>query len=270
MDAALIGCGFIGSFIAERVAKGELDLGLKLLFDRHREKIERVQGLFQEPPEAAQGIERIIASDVGLVIEAASVEAVQSFAEDILGSGKDMMVMSVGAFSKPGFYERIEEVCMKRGVRVYIPSGAIGGLDAIHSAAQGRLEEVEITTIKSPASLEGAPYVVEKGIELSGLEGPVEVFAGPAGEAIQGFPSNVNVAVALGLAGVGAWRTRVKVIADPGVKRNIHEIRARGDFGRLTFRVENLPSPDNPRTSLLAALSAVSTLKKLTQPVRLG
>ncbi|MFQ5800136.1 MAG: aspartate dehydrogenase domain-containing protein, partial [Candidatus Hydrothermarchaeales archaeon] len=135
---------------------------------------------------------------------------------------------------------------------------------------QGRLFEVELKTIKSPASLEGAPYIVEKGMDLSGIKKRTVIFSGNASEAVAGFPSNVNVAAALAISGIGVRKTRVKIIADPAVERNIHEIRAKGDFGELSFRTENLPSQKNPKTSLLAALSAVSTLKKITNPIKIG
>jgi aspartate dehydrogenase len=270
MDAALIGCGFIGSLIAKHISTGEIPLKLRYTLDRNPEKVERVQALFDKPPAAAESIDEIAESDVGLVIEAASIEAMHSFAKPILSSGKDMMIMSVGAFATPGVYKTVEEICLRSGAHVYLPSGAVGGLDAVSAASVGRLELVELRTIKNPKSLEGAPYIEENKINLEGLKEAKEIFNGTATEAIAGFPANVNVAATLGLAGIGVVETRVKIIADPGVSRNIHEIRATGDFGELIFRTENMPAPDNPRTSLLAALSAVAMLKKITSPIKIG
>src|SRR3990172_320916 len=129
MDSALIGCGFIGGLIAEHVASGRLPIRLRLLLDRHEDKVKRIQDLFKEPPGAAHAIEDIISSNADLVVEAASIGAVQSFAKPLLSSGKDMMIMSVGAFSDTRFYKRVEELCMEKDVRVYLPSGAIGALD---------------------------------------------------------------------------------------------------------------------------------------------
>jgi aspartate dehydrogenase len=270
MDTALIGCGFIGTLIAEHIAAGNLPLKLKLVLDRNPEKVERVQALFEIPPKAARNVKNIVSSDVDLVIEAASIEAVHGFAKPILSVGKDMMIMSVGAFSTPGFYKTTEDICNRNQAKVYLPSGAIGGLDAISSAAAGKLEFVSLTTIKNPRSLEGAPYVLEKDIRLSEISERMTIFSGTATDAIEGFPANVNVAAALGIVGVGAIRTRVNIVADPGVEKNIHEIRAKGDFGELRFRAENLPSEDNPKTSILAALSAISMLKKITSPIKIG
>jgi aspartate dehydrogenase len=270
MDIALIGCGFIGTFIAEQIASDELSLRLKIVLDRHKEKVERVQEMFPESPDAASGIDDILSSNVDLVIEAASIGAVHAFAEPILSSGKDMLIMSVGAFSNPEFYNRIARVCKKTNTTVYIPTGAVGAIDAVFSASQGELEIVELTTIKSPRSLEGAPFIVETGIDMHNIKKRTEIFSGSAKEAIEGFPFNVNVAIMLSLAGIGSERTKVRIIADPKAKVNIHEVMARGDFGSLSFRTENLPSRENPKTSLLAALSAVATLKKITESIKIG
>jgi aspartate dehydrogenase len=270
MDTALIGCGFIGTLIAEHIAAGNLPLKLRLVLDRNPEKVERIQRLFENPPKVASSVEDIASSSVDLVIEAASIEAVHNFAKPLLSTGKDMMIMSVGAFSTPGFYNTAEEICNRNQAKVYLPSGAIGGLDAISAAAAGKLYDVSLTTIKNPRSLQGAPYVVEKGIKLSEISERMTIFSGTATEAIEGFPANVNVAAALGIVGVGAIQTRVEIIAEPGVEKNIHEIQAKGDFGKLWFRAENRPSTDNPKTSLLAALSAISLLNKITSPIKVG
>jgi aspartate dehydrogenase len=270
MDMALIGCGFIGSLIAEHIANEKIPLKLKLLLDRNPEKVERVMKMFHDPPSAVDKIEEITSSNVSLVIEAASMEAVHSFAIPIISTGKNMMIMSVGAFSTPGFYKKIHNLCLDCNSTVYLPSGAIGGLDAISSASIADLKEVELTTIKNPRSLVGAIYLLEHGIDLSNLKEKTILFSGNASEAVKGFPSNINVALALSLAGIGVKKTRVKIIADPKAEQNIHEIRATGVFGNLIFRTENIPSPENPKTSFLAALSAISTLKRITNPIKIG
>jgi aspartate dehydrogenase len=270
MDVALIGCGFIGGLIAEHIASENSGVGLKIVLDRNTDKVERIQQMFTEAPSAAKSIEDVLSSDVGLVIEAASIGAVNSFALPILSSGKDMMIMSVGAFATPGFYEKVEDVCLARRLSIYLPAGAVGGLDAISSAAVGELKEVGLRTIKHPRSLEGAPYLVEHAVDLLDIKGSKVIFSGNAAEAIKGFPANVNVAIALSLVGLGAKKTKVSIVADPDVTVNIHEITARGDFGELMFRSENLPSPDNPKTSLLAAFSAISTLKRIVNPIKIG
>ncbi len=127
-----------------------------------------------------------------------------------------------------------------------------------------------LTTTKNPEGLKGAPFVLENNIDLKSFPEKTLLFEGSAEAAIAAFPANVNVAASLSLAGIGPKETRVRVFVDPKASRNIHEISAEGDFGKLTCRVENVPSPDNPRTSFLAALSAIATLKKLTEPLQIG
>lgn len=156
------------------------------------------------------------------------------------------------------------------GIALYCPSGAIAGLDAVAAASVGRIESVMLTSRKPPQGLKGAPYIIEKGIDLDAIEREQIIFEGNARDAIRGFPKNINVAVTLSLAGIGAEKTMVRIIADPAAARNCHQIEVEGEFGRLLTLTENLPFPFNPRTSYLAALSAISCLRKITSPLKLG
>ena len=175
--------------------------------------------------------------------------------------GKHIMLISVGALGEKEIYEKVVELSKKTGSTVILPSGAIGGLDAIRSAALGGLETVELITRKPPQSLKGAPYVLEKGMDLEHLQSDVEIFSGNAVEAAKAFPANINVAMALSLAGIGPERTQVRIIASPSIKRNTHEIKVVGNCGEYTFKFENKPSPQNPKSSHLASLSILSALK---------
>jgi aspartate dehydrogenase len=166
--------------------------------------------------------------------------------------------MSVG-----GLLDNMElyDEARRSGVRVQLPSGALCGLDGIRAAMEGGLHSVTLTTRKPPAGLAGAPYLVERGIDISHLDEPLVVFDGNAREAVRAFPANVNVAASLSLAGIGPDETRVRIIADPDISLNIHEVVAEGAFGRLTAVTENLPSPRNVKSSYLASLSATAELR---------
>lgn len=260
MRVALIGCGAIGSIIAKAIADGAVSAELELLYDADRKAAERVSGIFKKKPRIVESIDEIVNSDADLVVEAASQEAVKSFAARILGSKKSIMIMSVGALADGKFFKKIKKIAEKNRVKIYLPSGAIGGLDALKSASAAGISEVCLTTTKPPNALKGAEKIRKKSI----------LYEGTAREAIKKFPANVNVAAILSLAGIGVKKTRVKVVADPGIDRNVHEVFARGDFGEFKFKVENVPLPQNPRTSYLAALSAIATLKKITSPVEIG
>jgi aspartate dehydrogenase len=188
----------------------------------------------------------------------------------VLDGGKDLMVMSVGAFMDEKLLEDLVGAAKKNDCKIYIPSGAIAGIDGLRSAMLASIERVEISTIKNPKGFEGALFMVENNIDPFSFHEKTMIFNGSAKEAVRAFPANVNVAASLSIAGIGSEKTRVKVYVDPEASRNIHEITVEGDFGNFTSRIENVPSPDNPRTSLLAALSAIATLKKITEPLQIG
>lgn len=196
--------------------------------------------------------------DLDLVVEAASQEAVAQYAEEFLKRGQDLMVMSVGAFADLKLFKRLRRVAEESGARLVLPSGAVAGLDGIKSASVGRIKEVVLTTTKPP-----------KGLGLDVKEKTV-VFEGPARVAVKKFPKNVNVAATLSLAGIGFGKTKVRIVADPAVGRNQHEILARGEFGELRAQVKNVPSPQNPKTSYLAAMSAVSAIRRFKESVVIG
>ena len=202
-----------------------------------------------------------------LVVEAASASVSGAVVEKCVRRRKDCLVMSVGGLLGK---ERVLKRALARGVRVYIPSGALAGIDALKSAAAGRIDSVTLTTRKPPKGLEGAPYLKEKGISLAGITGEVTVFEGSAAAAVKAFPANINVSAVLSLAGIGAKKTLVKIVASPEYTKNIHEVEVAGDFGRITARTENVPSPRNPKTSGLAIYSAIATLENIARSVRIG
>ena len=156
------------------------------------------------------------------------------------------------------------------GALFYVPSGGIGGLDALKTACLGGVDEASIQVAKPPAAWKGIAYVESLGIALDGLAGPETLFEGPAREGVPHFPQNVNIAAVLSLAGIGMDRTRLKVVADPTLTLNTHTIRVSGRSGRFTVVLENVPSPDNPKTSWLACYSALAALRSLGSAVRYG
>lgn len=269
MKVALIGCGFIGQTIAGAIKEGAIDASLVCIFDRNRENVEAVSAMFDDV-KIAESASDVIGSDADLVIEAASIDALKQYAVEVLKSGKSLMAMSVGAFADRELLESIEKVAGENDVKVYLPSGAVGGLDALKSAAGAVLSDVSLVTTKPPKSLGGNQYLVDRGIDVDTIKERQVLYEGSAADAIEKFPFNVNVAVTVGLCGLGTKKTRVSVVCDPKIDRNVHEIHAKGDFGEFMFRTENLPSPKNPKTSYLAALSAISTLKRITSHIEVG
>jgi aspartate dehydrogenase len=207
---------------------------------------------------------------VDFVIESASQSAVRFIVPQALEAGRDVMVLSVGALADEELRNKIFRLAKQNHCKLYFPSGAVVGIDGINSASAAEISSVTLTTRKPPSGFAGAPYVVSVGIDLEKIKKETVLFEGPASDAVKAFPANVNVAATISLGGIGFERTKVKVVADPALSRNVHEITVEGEFGKFFTRVENLPSPENPKTSYLAALSAISTLKKILDPVKIG
>src|SRR6185437_16993617 len=155
------------------------------------------------------------------------------------------------------------------GARILVPTGALIGLDAVRAAAEGTIHSVTMVTRKPPNGLDGAPYLVERGISLKGLKEPLKVFDGSARDGAHGFPANVNVAAALSLAGIGPDRTRLEIWADPALDRNTHRIEVDADTARFSMSIENIPS-DNPRTGRIVSLSTVAALRGLVAELKVG
>jgi len=260
----IVGCGAIGKALLKAVEAGKLAVRVAGVTSRTEKSARVFLSTLREPPPYLDRKQLIAASD--LVIEAAGGAVVPALAEEVFTAGKDLMVISVGALLD---HPEIMGKSRESGCRLFVPSGAIAGLDGIKSACVGQVSHVTITTRKPPEGLEGAPYLVEHKISLAGLREEREVFSGTAREACRGFPANVNVSAAVSLAGIGADKTRVRILAVPGLKRNCHDIEVEGEFGRLAVRVENVPS-ENPRTGRLTALSIIRSVQDVIDPVRIG
>jgi aspartate dehydrogenase len=156
-----------------------------------------------------------------------------------------------------------------KGARIIVPTGALLGLDAVRAAAEGTIHSVKMVTRKPPAGLEGAPHLTQNNISVAGLTEPKKVFDGSAREGARGFPTNVNVAAALSLAGIGPDRTTLEIWADPTVTRNTHTITVDADAMRFTMTIENVPSA-NPRTGKSVAPSTIAALRGLVSELKVG
>lgn len=264
LKIGIVGLGAIGRAICRAVEGGRLQVEIAAVSSRDRRKAEAFLSSLRNPPPWTPFAELIARSD--LVVEAAGGPVVPSLAGAVFDAGKDLLVISAGALLDRG---DLLERARREGRRVYVPTGALAGLDGVRSAMAGRVDRVVMTTRKPPRGLAGAPYLAENGISVEGLREPKVVFEGRALDACRGFPENVNVCAGLCLAGVGPERTRIRIVADPGIDRNMHEFEVEGEAGRFTVRIENIPS-ENPRTGRLTALSIIATLRQITGHLRVG
>ena len=265
LRVGIVGMGTIGRAMALALDSGDLPVQVAAVHSRDAEKAKAFVASLHAPPPVYDLDVLIAACD--LVIEAATQEALDDIAPATLAAGKDLMVLSVG-----GLLDHPEwaDVAKRQGCKLYIPSGAIVGLDGVKGACAGRVDSVTVTTRKPPAGLAGAPYVVARGIDVFAFTEETQIFEGSAREACKGFPTNVNVSAALSLAGIGPDRTRIRIIVAPGGARNMHDVEVIGEFGRMTSHIENVPSETNPRTGKLSYLSALAMLEEIVGAARYG
>ena len=266
----LLGCGAIGTEIALAIDSGKIPANLTHLYDFSKEAAKLLASKLKNKPQITENVGLLASSPVDLIVEAASQDAVRDNALTILQNKKDLMIMSVGALLDESILDVILEGCKDYTRAVYLPSGAILGLDGIR-AVKDELESVTLVTTKSPRSLKGAKFFETSKIDLDKIEKETIIFDGDAQDAVRLFPANINVAALLSLAGLGSTRTKVRIVADPKTDKNTHEILAQGKFGKFLIKVENIPSQSNPKTSRLAILSAIECLRAICQQdIRVG
>jgi aspartate dehydrogenase len=210
--------------------------------------------------------EDVVSQRPDIVVEAAGPEAVRSCGPAALISGMDLVIVSVGALSDDNLLLHLEQTARKSGACILVPSGAVGGIEAIRAASLAGLSAVSHTIRKPPQAL----LDKERAAEVHAIGQPLQVFEGSARESVAAFPENTNVTATVSLAGVGFDRTIVRVIADPGVDRNTHEIEVRGTFGEFSFKIQNVPFASNPKTSRLVAFSVISLLRSRTSSLIVG
>ncbi len=258
---ALLGCGAIGSQIALAIDSGKIPAQLTQIYDQSKDAAEKLVSKLKNKPTIVENSHLLSSGPVDLVVEAASQQAVKDVALSIIQNRKHLMIMSVGALLDESVFEILSEACKEFSKNIYLPSGAIAGLDAIKSV-KDELELVTLTTTKHPNSLKDAKFFETSDISLDKIDTQTIIFEGTASEAVKLFPANINVAALLSLVGLGSQKTKVKIIADPNTDKNTHQIEVQGKFGKMNYSIQNVPDSTNPKTSRLAILSSIETLRK--------
>ncbi len=261
----IAGLGAIGQVIARELDQGRIP-GLKLgaVSGRDKEKTKAFVSTLKQP---VLMVELHELSDHGdIIVECAPAALLPQIAESALARQKKLIVLSVGALlSNP----HLRQAALDGGSAILVPTGALLGLDAVLAAAEGKIHSVRMITRKPPKGLMGAPFLIDNNISVDNLTEPLKVFSGTAREAAKGFPANLNVAVALSLAGIGPDLTVLEIWADPTVTRNTHRIEVDSDSARLSMTIENIPS-ENPKTGVITARSVIALLRKMSAPLRIG
>jgi aspartate dehydrogenase len=261
---AIAGLGAIGEALVQAFAKGinGLDLAAVAARDKPKAEAKLARSGQRVPVVAIADLEPL----ADIVVECAPANLLPEIAEPFLRRGKTVVVLSCGALLT---HDYLLELARTHNGQIIVPTGALIGLDAVTAAAEGQIRSVRMITRKPPRGLEGAPYIKERDIDLSRIAEPTRIFCGSPRDAAVGFPANLNVAVALSLAGIGPDRTQLELWADPSLDRNVHRIEVEADSASFSMEIANVPS-ENPRTGRITALSVVACLRKLHAPLRMG
>ena len=264
LKVGLAGLGAVGLEVARRLEAGIPGLALAAVSARDHAKARR------NLPDAGTRIPLVaseaLAETCDVVVEGLPPKMFRAVAESVIARGRIFMPLSGGQLLQNW---DLVDLAKANGARILVPTGALIGLDAVRAAAEGEIRSVTMITRKPPSGLEGAPYLVEHGISLKELRAPLKIFDGSARDGARGFPANVNVAVALSLAGIGPDKTRLEIWADPALARNTHRIEVDADTARFSMTIEGIPS-ENPRTGRIVPLSAIAALRGLVAALKVG
>jgi aspartate dehydrogenase len=264
LRVAVVGLGAIGMRVVEALNRGIDGLVLAAVSVQNPEKHRgRLTSLMRTP--AILPIEAL-ADIADIVIECAPAKLLRSIVTPFVSRGKTAIVLSAGALLEN---EDLIDLARQNGGQIVVPTGALIGLDAVVAAAVGTIHSVRMVTRKPVTGLAGAPYIAENNIDIERITEPLKIFEGTARQAAKGFPANLNVAVALSLAGIGPDRTMLEIWADPALTRNVHRVDVVSDSASFSMSIENIPS-ENPKTGLITALSVIACLRKQYAPLRVG
>lgn len=260
---AVIGAGALSRIFCTQTQKLlSDDYRIVAVMARHFEHAERLTKDLNA--KACTDLTELLAEKPDIVVEFAGREAIKDYAIDVLKNGSDLLIASIGALADDDFRHRLTDTAQGMNRKVYLPNGAIGALDLMQTFALMGDAEVTIGNTKAPRSLEGAPYLQGQSLPT---DKKMVIFEGSVEDAINGFPKNVNVAVAAALASDTLREATVRITSDPLSSENIHRIVLKNKLMRAEVTIAGKPDPANPRSSTSTAWSVVALLKNLASPV---
>jgi aspartate dehydrogenase len=260
VNLGLIGYGAIATLTLETLARALPEPLVSIVCCAKPEGVARARALLASFGDRGASrrhvvttLDALLAARPDLVAEAAGQEAVRAHGAEVLAGGCDLVVTSVGALADEDLHARLRQAANEGGARLIISPGAIGAIDMLSAARLAGLDEVIYTSRKPPGAWRGTP--AESLIALDTIAAPTVFYDGPARAAARDYPQNANVAATVALAGLGFERTRVRLIADPATRRNVHELKVRSACADMTFQIEGHPIPGNPKTSMTTGYS---------------
>lgn len=266
----LVGTGTIGGFVLDNVMEGKIDNVEIVVACGRSEKSRGRDKVKKYGIPWITNTDELFNWDLDVVVEVASQETLESIGEKVLKAGIDLIPISLGALVDGDLLERLINAAEEGGSTLHIPSGGIGSLDALQAAVIAGVDKVTMTTRKHPVAWKNIPYVDQMNLDLDGMKEPYLLYEGPARDCVKLFPQNINIAAALSMAGIGFEKTIIRILADPDVEYNTHEIYVEGKAGKYTITFENVPVPSNPKTTYMACLSILAALQKLRNPFHMG
>lgn len=270
MRVGIIGCGTIGGYLLGALTAGKIEGEVAVAVCVRNQGSQGVAQAQAHGVPVVTSLDDLIAQRPDLIVETASHQAVYDYGARILRAGIDLIPLSLGALVDGALLGALVDAAQAGGSLLHIPSGGIGGLDALAGAVEAGVTSVTMTSRKPPGAWRGIPYVEALGLDLAALTEPAVLYEGPARDCVREFPQNINIAAALSLAGIGFERTMIRILADPTITLNTHEIRCEGEMGRFSVVMENLPVPSNPKTTYMACLSAVAAVRRVRSAYRVG
>lgn len=266
----LIGCGTIGAFLLDKINR---ELAPEFVVSAVLGRSETSKG---KDLTVSYGVDwytdfdQFLASGLDIVIEAASHEALVKYGAACLSAGIDFIPASVGSLVDEELLQALKLAADAGNAIMHIPSGGIGGIDALQATGFMGITDISMTVRKTPDAWKTVDYVKERGFNLDNLSEPMEIYNGVARNCVREFPQDVNIAAVLSLGGVGFDKTKIKIVADPDISINIYEIDWVGPSGKYHFTFENGFDPSNPKTTYLAMLSILATLTRIRAAYRIG
>lgn len=264
LRVGLAGLGAVGKQLATVLDRGDIP-GMQLAAIAVRDEAKARASVSLTGSPVFTDVDQL-ASHCDVVVECAPAVLLPRIAAPALREGKTVLVLSAAALLS---HMDLIELAREHGGQIIVPTGALLALDAVSAAAEGQIHSVRMVTRKPVRGLLGAKYLIDHNISIEGITEPKRIFKGTPREAAQGFDANLNVAVALSLAGIGPDRTELEVWADPDIERNMHRIEVEADSAAFSMEIRNVPS-ENPKTGRITALSVIAALRKLTAPLRVG
>ena len=270
LRTGIIGGGAIGSYVLDAIVENKVENCEAVVLSGRSESSRGKDKVLSYGLAWVTDPLKMLDYDLDVIVEAASHDALEQYGIQILKAGVDFVPVSLGALVDGDVLQRLRKAAEEGGSTLHIPSGGIGGLDALQAAVIAGVDRVAMTSRKPPEAWKDIPYVEAMNLDLDSMSEPTLLYEGPARDCVKEFPQNINIAADLSLAGIGFEKTIIRIIADPTVDRNTHEIEWDGVAGKVRIVFENVPIPVNPKTTYQASLSILASLRRLRSPYHVG